>query len=75
MNLQAKKIEVVKLLLDNNDVKLISTVKALLENKIETLPNYIVEEIKIAQQQIVNKQYSSHGEVMKKYTEYVRFSK
>jgi len=71
MNLQAEKIEVVKLLLDNNDVKLIGTIKALLENKIETLPIHIVEEIKIAQQQIANKQYSSHEEVMKKYAKYL----
>ncbi|MDB5013563.1 MAG: hypothetical protein JWQ25_1765 [Daejeonella sp.] len=71
MNLQAEKIEVVKLLLDNNDIKLISAIKALLENRVELLPSHIVEEIKIAQQQVDNNQYATHDQVMKKYAKYL----
>lgn len=71
MDLQAEKIEVVKLLLDNNDSKVISTIKALLQNTTDTLPLHIIAEIKIAQEQIKNGLYTPHDMVMKKYAKYL----
>jgi uncharacterized pyridoxal phosphate-containing UPF0001 family protein len=71
MDLQAEKIEVVKLLLDSNDSKVISTIKALLQNTTDMPPPHVIAEIKIAQEQVKKGLFTPHEEVMKKYAKYL----
>lgn len=73
MNLQAEKIELVKLILDTEDTNLISEIKKLFKTREtdfwETLPEHVKAGVKKSQEQLRNGEFISFEDAMKRLNE------
>lgn len=69
MNLQAEKIELVKLILDTEDINLISEIKSLFKSREvdfwETLPEHVKAGIREGQEELRNGKYYTLEDVEK----------
>lgn len=75
MDIQAEKIELVKLLLETEDTALLNDIKALFQSHEKdfwsTLPRHVKDGIGRGKQQARNGQVVPHEEAMRKYGKYL----